>query len=235
MDEQRSAGQGQACVFNELGFFAGLAEDYLQALQALQTLESDSLHYPAAETIYQANTPASCFYVLREGHIKLSKTTLNGKEQIIKIVRPGEIFGFDGFVDQLYNQTAVTLRPVKVCRIPVEQLRSLRCYRHEVERLIMVSCIRELHYADNRLLELGAKRSGERLASFLLSWCEGVTPGAGTPLILSRLEIAQLLGLTIETVSRLFAQWKRQGLIREQNQTIQILDSRYLRRLAFSS
>jgi CRP/FNR family transcriptional regulator len=49
-----------------------------------------------------------------------------------------------------------------------------------------------------------------------------------TPLVLSRLEIAQLLGLTIETVSRLFAQWKRDGLVQEKRQTIQIMDRKQM-------
>jgi CRP/FNR family transcriptional regulator len=224
-------GLGKSCPFHTLSFFAGLGEDFLALLKAIP---SDSLTYPAAQTIYHAATPAAYFYVVREGHIKLFKTTSNGKEQIVKIVRPGEIFGFDGFVDELYNHSAVALKQVEVCRIPIDQLQHLHERRPEVERLIMMSCIKELQHADERLLELGAKRSGERLASFLLSWCESTPPGEWTPLVLSRLETAQLLGLTIETVSRLFALWKREAVIQEAHQAIQIVDAQKLKALAFS-
>jgi CRP/FNR family transcriptional regulator len=98
----------------------------------------------------------------------------------------------------------------------------------------MMNCIKELQHADERLLELGAKRSGERLASFLLAWCESTPQGEWTPLVLSRLETAQLLGLTIETVSRMFALWKREAVIREEHQAIQIVDAQKLNALAFS-
>ena len=98
----------------------------------------------------------------------------------------------------------------------------------------MVRCIKALQHADERLLELGAKRSDERLASFLLEWCEGMGSERWIPLILSRLEIAQLLGLTIETVSRLFALWKREGIIKERHQAIQICAVQQLKTLALA-
>jgi CRP/FNR family transcriptional regulator len=224
-------GRVKSCPFHTLSFFAGLDEDLLALLKAIP---SDSLTYQPAQTIYHASTPAAYFYVVREGHVKLFKTTSNGKEQIVKIVRPGEIFGFDGFVDEFYNHSAVALKQVEVCRIPIAQLQYLHERRHEVERLIMMNCIKELQHADERLLELGAKRSGERLASFLLAWCESTPQGEWTPLVLSRLETAQLLGLTIETVSRMFALWKREAVIREEHQAIQIVDAQKLNALAFS-
>lgn len=231
MEQQATGKQVKHCPVNELAVFSELGEGFRDALKAV---ESDAVSYSAAETIYLAGTSAHNFYVVRDGYVKLFKTTLNGKDQIIRIVKPGELFGFDGLVDTLYNHSAVPLKQANVCRIPVERLRALGEQRPEVERLIMVRCIKELQHADERLLELGAKRSAERLAGFLLSWCEGTPTGRWMPLVLSRLEIAQLLGLTIETVSRLFAQWKREELVEEKHQAIRILDMQKLQHVSDS-
>jgi CRP/FNR family transcriptional regulator len=220
------------CSLNASDVFAGAGKPVLATLEKLAT---DNLVYAPAQTIYEAGSPARDVYILNEGYIKLFKTSATGKNQIIRVVKPGEVFGFDGLVDALYNHSAVSLRQVLVCRISVADLQSLGEHKAEVERLLMVRCIRELQHADERLLELGAKRSAERLASFLLEWCDDTPADRWKPLILSRLEIAQLLGLTIETVSRLFALWKREGIIGEQRQAIQLSDARKLRMIASSN
>ena len=232
MELQVSSGQLKQCPVHEFAFFNELAEDIHHVLKSV---ESEALDYTATETIYHAGVGAQHIYLLRNGYVKLFKTGGNGKDQIIRIVKAGEIFGFDGLVDVRYNHSAVPLKQATVCRIAVAKLNTLGGDRPEVERLIMVRCIQELQHADERLLELGAKRSHERLASFLLSWCAVTPMNKWTPLVLSRLEIAQLLGLTIETVSRLFAQWKRDGLVAERRQAIQILDKNKIAWLANNS
>ncbi|MBU0656720.1 MAG: Crp/Fnr family transcriptional regulator [Gammaproteobacteria bacterium] len=231
MDYQANDGAISECPVDEFAVFAELGGDFSDTLKRMA---SESVLYTAAESIYVAGTNARHLYILRDGHVKLFKSTINGKDQIIRIVKPGEIFGFDGLVDTVYNHSAVPLKHAKACRIPVERLRLLGAQRPEVERLIMVRCIKELQHADERLLELGAKRSAERLASFLISWCEATPADRWTPLVLSRLEIAQLLGLTIETVSRFFAQWKRDEVVEERNQAIRILDQKRLKTVAES-
>ncbi len=231
MDYQVSGDFESACPLNEFAVFSELGDDFNDALK---NMPSENVSYAASESIYMAGTAAKHLYLLRDGHVKLFKTTANGKDQIIRVVRPGEIFGFDGLVDILYNHSAVPLKHATVCRISVERLRALGKHRPEVERVIMVRCIKELQHADERLLELGAKKSAERLASFLISWCKKTPASKWTPLILSRLEIAQLLGLTIETVSRLFAQWKRDEVVEEKNQAIRILDQPRLKAVAES-
>ncbi|MGB3918175.1 Crp/Fnr family transcriptional regulator [Thiothrix litoralis] len=232
MHLQQNNGQLKPCPVHEFALFAELGDAFSEALKAV---DSDIIEYNAGETIYAAGVSAQHIYLLREGYVKLFKTTFSGKDQIIRVVKAGEIFGFDGLVDIRYNHSAVPLKRATVCRIAVDKLDALGARRPEVERLIMVRCIKELQHADERLLELGAKRSDERLASFLLAWCNTTSSASRwTPLVLSRLEIAQLLGLTIETVSRLFAQWKREGLVEERQQAIQIMDRNKMKQVADS-
>lgn len=232
MEFKAMKGQSKQCPVHEFAFFNELTADIRHVLKSV---ESDAFDYTANETIYHVGVSAQHLYLLRDGYVKLFKTSANGKDQIIRIVKAGEIFGFDGLVDVRYNHSAVPLKQASVCRIAVEKLNTLGIYRPEVERLIMVRCIKELQHADERLLELGAKRSPERLASFLVDWCNAASANGWVPLVLSRSEIAQFLGLTIETVSRLFASWKRDGILREQKQSIRIMDWQRLKLLAQSN
>lgn len=227
--EQR---ENNRCTLNTSNVFAGAGKDILAAIEKL---EINKLVFEAGESIYKAGFPAQDVFILNDGYIKLFKTSATGKNQITRVVKPGEVFGFDGLVDARYNHDAVSLRRVDVCRISMLDLANLGGEKAEVERLLMVRCIKELQHADERLLELGAKRSAERLASFLLEWCDGASSDKWKPLVLSRLEIAQLLGLTIETVSRLFASWKREAIIGEQKQSIQIRDIGKLKLIASSN
>lgn len=229
MSQREPNGIESRCPIHELGVFAASGDAITVALHNLNTT---SFHLSPGQMVYQSGTPAMAIYVLVHGYIKLSKTTGAGKAQIIRIVKAGELFGFDSLVAEHYNHSAITLGNARLCCIPVANLNALGEHRAEVERLVMVRCIKELQHADERLLELGAKRSAERLASFLLEWCAEATPETWTPLVLSRLEIAQLLGLTIETVSRLFAQWKRDKVVREHHQAILIEDKACLSALA---
>jgi CRP/FNR family transcriptional regulator len=68
-----------------------------------------------------------------------------------------------------------------------------------------------------------------------VDWCNAASANGWVPLVLSRSEIAQFLGLTIETVSRLFASWKRDGILREQKQSIRVMDWQRLKLLAQSN
>lgn len=232
MNTKKSQGGKSRCPICQLGIFTELGRPIEDALQ---NLDAESLNFMAGSTVYETESAATAIYVLMHGYVKLAKTTLIGKSQIIRIVRAGEIFGFDGLVAEYYNHSAAAVGEIDVCRIPVAGLQDLGEHKAEVERLIMVRCIKELQHADERLLELGAKRSPERLASFLVDWCNAASANGWVPLVLSRSEIAQFLGLTIETVSRLFASWKRDGILREQKQSIRIMDWQRLKLLAQSN
>ncbi|QTR49174.1 Crp/Fnr family transcriptional regulator [Candidatus Thiothrix anitrata] len=231
MNAQKSHMGEFHCLIRQLGI---LTELDAVTEENLHNIEAEHLNFSAGSSVYETGLPAAAVYVLVSGYVKLVKTTLLGKSQIIRIVKAGEVFGFDGLVAEHYNHSAATMGDAQVCRIPVAALEDLGEHRAEVERQIMVRCIKELQRADGRLLELGAKRSDERLASFLLDWCQLMPADAWIPLVLSRLEIAQFLGLTIETVSRLFASWKREGILKEKKQAIRVMDWQRLKLLAES-
>lgn len=231
MSNIKGKGHCQSCQIRHLSIFAQLPTERLAEIQLFQP---SVVMYAVDETVYHQGDTAQNAFTLRKGLVKLIKTLPNGRTQIVRVLREGDLFGFDGFAGEPYNHTAIPLSEIEVCRLPLGELMELKKQNPEIENTMMRRWIQHLREAEDMMLELGAKKAPERLASFLIRWCEG--KGASWVVLpLSRGEIGELLGLTIETVSRFLSDWKRQGLLNEQRGSIQIQDMDGLRKVACAS
>jgi len=216
-------GHCASCHIRHLSIFSELPES---RLGDIFTFQPTVMRFNAGEIIYRQADLAHNAYTLRQGAIKLSKMLPNGRNQIVRVLHCGDLFGFDGFVEERYNQTATCLTEVELCRLPLQDLIALRRENPEIEQAMTRRWLQHLREAEDMMLELGAKKAGERLAAFLMRWCErGETSSTGwTALPLSRAEIGELLGQTVETVSRFLSEWKRQGYLAEERGQIRIMD-----------
>lgn len=231
MSNIKGKGHCLTCQIRHLSIFSQLP---IQRLEEIQNFQPSIVTFAADETIYHQGGTALNAYTLRKGLIKLTKTLPNGRTQIVRVLHTGDLFGFDGFAGENYNHTATPLSDIEVCRLPLGDLLELKKQNPEIENAMMKRWIQHLRDAEDMMLELGAKKASERLASFLIRWCEPHYEQL-TPLPLSRGEIGELLGLTIETVSRFLSEWKRQALINESRGAIQITQVEELKKTACSS
>lgn len=182
------------------------------------------------DAVFYEGDPADRVYELIEGAVMLFKLLPDGRRQVVEIVAPNALFGIVG--GKLYDCNAETLTP-SVIRIldrrDVEasnefQGHVARCLRQQIERL-----------HDHAVL-LGRKSAFERVSSFLMRFvptrgiagCAGPTAARDEQVVeltMTRQEIADYLGLTIETVSRVISDLKRRGLIAiEKQDRIRITD-----------
>lgn len=224
------AGQGQCatCPIRHLSIFAELVD--IGGNEDVRSFRPAVMTFAADEVVYHQQVAANNAYTLRQGFVKLTKMLPNGRVQIIRVLRKGDLFGFDGFAGETYNHTATALTTTEVCRLPLAELMALKQKNPEIEQAMMLRWIQYLREAEDMMLDLGAKKAGERLVSFLLRWCGEA--GSWQELPLSRFEIGELLGLTIETVSRFLSDWKRRELINERRGMIQVADAYALREFA---
>ena len=229
MSHIKGRGHCRSCQIRHLSIFAQLPEVRLVEIQHFQP---SIVAYSADETVYHQGDTSLNAFTLRKGLVKLVKTLPNGRTQIVRVLHEGDLFGFDGFAGESYNHTAIPLTNIEVCRLPLSELSELKKQNPEIENTMMKRWIQHLREAEDMMLELGAKKAAERLASFLIRWCENTPANNWTPLPLSRGEMGELLGLTIETVSRFLSDWKRQNVINEQRGQLQIVDVDKLRTLA---
>jgi CRP/FNR family transcriptional regulator len=197
------------CEVRELSICGSLdATDQpaLAAIGATRRLE-------AGETLFYEGDPAKDVFSLTDGMLKLYKLMGDGRRQITGFLVPGDFLGL-AFSDT-YIYTAEAVVPVAVCRFPRSRFLQLLDGMPDLEKELLARASSELAEAQDQMLLLGRKTARERLASFLLRLADrrrNCEPEA-IPLPMSRTDIADYLGLTIETVSRAFTQLRVDGVI----------------------
>lgn len=175
-------------------------------------------------------------YAIRSGSIKSFTVSDDGREQINAFHLPGEILGLDAISDSSHPSSAMALETTSVCELPFERLHALA---HEIKGLqhqLLRVMSRELN-ADERFMRILASRNAEeRLAGFLLNLAarHGMRGYSSTEfnLSMSRHDIANYLGLAVETVSRLFTRFQQDGLIEAHRKAVKILQRDALAEMA---
>ena len=149
MDVLANTQTNPACVMN-----ATRDNDDWQVVLSLlrDQLQSDYLQLDAEQLLYQTAEAARHLFLLREGKVRLFKTLPNGQQHLLHLVQAGDVFGFDGLVDHFYNHSAQAVTIIGVCRMNIQHLQALSRHYPQLERLIMVRCLRDLQHADERRL-----------------------------------------------------------------------------------
>ncbi len=203
------------CRIKENTLFSTLTESELDALKGVVSMFS----FKKKELIFMEGDECRGFYVVRQGRVKLVRTAKDGREQIIKICSPGELFGLEVFnEEEHYGNNAIAMEDTDVCFIKKEDFFSVLRKKPTIANKILIALGRELHQAYERIGSLGIMNAREKLASLLYTLATeyGVEcdEGIRLNLTLSRLEIAELLGITQETSIRLLKSFKEEGIIK---------------------
>jgi CRP/FNR family transcriptional regulator len=166
-------------------------------------------------TIFREGDQASYLFTITAGSVKLYKLLADGRRQITAFLFPGDFFGFPA--NDAYSYSAETLSTVAVCRFPWRKLESLFSEMPMLEKKLLGAVTRELAAAQEQMLLLGRKTAREKLATFLVGLQRRLSGQGGRlshfALPMSRSDMADFLGLTIETVSRTLTGLRREGLI----------------------
>ena len=214
---QCQAGQ---CLLCEARLYSGLTAEQACNIRGLLTKHE----YKPHETLFREGGPSTHLFVLRGGLLKLTSLGVNGREQIIGLAAPGRLLGFQSMHNKTYCFSAEALTPVSVCKIRHHDMLQVLEQNPSVSLQVIDMLNHELGEAQALIRVLGQKTAEERVAWFLLSLAAtGNSPLETLPVRLMRREIAELLGLTIETVSRLFSEFRRDGLIDTPRGSVRIL------------
>ena len=187
------------------------------------------------ESVFLSGEPFTSIYAVRSGSIKSFCIDADGREQVTGFYFPGELFGWDGLANEHYQNTAIALETTSLCEIPYEKLDNLGNSIPSVQKYVMKLISREIN-ADQQLIALLAGNSAQqKLASLLLSISDRLVQQklSSTRLWLpmSRGEIGNYLGLTVETVSRVLGHFQRKKYLAVNKKEIEILDKKALRDL----
>jgi CRP/FNR family nitrogen fixation transcriptional regulator len=161
--------------------------------------------------IFGEDEPADYLYKVVTGAVRISKLMSDGRRQIGAFYLPGDMFGLEAGNVHLFSAEAV-------CDSRVLVVKQTGFLSEATRERVMVAqlwaqTMAHLQRAQNHMLLLGRKTAQERIAAFLLEMQERLSQNDAVELPMSRQDIADYLGLTIETVSRTFTQLERDGLI----------------------
>lgn len=223
--------QVEDCVLCEAELQSSLTLEQVCEVRGLLARQKLEPH----QTLFHAGEPNKHLYLIRDGQIKLTAISTDGREQIIGLGLAGHLIGFDDVRDTTHSYSAVALTPAHVCKIAHADMMKVLAENPPAMLRVINVLNDELGRAQSVIRLLGHKSSTERVATFLLSL---LPPGKhngeplDVPLPLSRQEMAELLGLTIETVSRHMSELKREGVIDAPRGMVRILDTPRLQQLA---
>jgi CRP/FNR family transcriptional regulator, nitrogen fixation regulation protein len=164
------------------------------------------------------------------GVVRVSKLLPDGRRQISAFHLPGEMFGFEA--DQIHHASAEAVVPTKVVAFKWDGLLDADNKHTSVVRELLTLAMMSLRHTQDHLLLLGRKNALERLVAFLLEIDARTGSSHVIDLAMPRHDIADYLGLTLETVSRMFAELKQQGAIElESARRVHLLDPAKLKAL----
>ncbi|SEG50424.1 helix-turn-helix domain-containing protein [Bosea lathyri] len=181
--------------------------------------------------IYAEGDRAAFIYKVASGAIRTSKLLSDGRRQIDAFHLPGDIFGIEAGDEHRFSAEAIgeaTVIAYRRCSLEI-----LAANDSVVARQVVTAMMRALERAQNHMLLLGRKSAMEKIATFLLDLAGRISENGQVDLPMSRIDIADHLGLTIETVSRSLTQLERQGAIEvpAHRRSIVLRDTAALRRL----
>lgn len=199
---------------------------------AILAQASKRLTLPPGTSVVEEGSPAVAFYNVTSGTVKLFKSLPDGRRQITGFADIGHFLGLTNA--ETYAFSAETVDTVQVCRFLRPQLETLLTDYPQFERRLLSEVTDELAEAQEQMLLLGRKTARERVASFLLNRMlppaspnQTESEGCMVSLPMTRVDIADYLGLTIETVSRTISALRRE-------QTITGIDNHGIRVLSVS-
>lgn len=186
--------------------------------------------------LYRAGEPFKSVYAVRSGTVKSINITNDGQEQVTGFYLPGEILGMDGLAQNHHTNSAIALETSAICEIPFSRLEELSLQLPSLQRHFFSLMSKEIT-SDQQLITLLSKNSAdERIASLLLSIStrnhHRHLSATAFRLPMSRADIGNYLGLTIETVSRVLSRFQKNELLAVDKKEITILDLEALKKIA---
>jgi CRP/FNR family transcriptional regulator len=199
------------CAVRDIAVCTALSGPELERLRGIAITKT----YGPGETVFAAEEPTAMVGTLVRGTIKTYKLLADGRQQVVGFLFPGDFIGSS--TQETMHCFAETLTPVELCVFPFLAVRRMVHEMPNLERQLLKLANEDLDLAQNWMLLLGRKTAQERLATFLLLLVHKArarrVPEGPIELPMNRTEIADYLGLTIETVSRQFSRLKASGHI----------------------
>ena len=224
------------CKLRELCLPVALSEGQMAQLD---TLVAARRTVRRGTTLFRSGDAFEAVYAVRTGFFKTRVGSEDGRDQVTGFQMAGELLGLDGIGTERHACDAIALEDSQVCVIPYAQLERLSREFDDLQRHFHRIMSREIVRDHGVMLLLGSMNADERLAAFVLNLTRRLAARgfAANALVLrmTREEIGNYLGLTLETVSRSFSRFQSEGVLEVRHRHIRVLDAGALQELVGSA
>lgn len=219
------------CIVRELSSLKALNKEELLKIAECKT----STVIKKGHAIFEEGESVNGIYCVTTGICKLSKLSPNGKDQIVRLVKPGELLGQRSMIsDEPANLSAVALEDMEVCFIPKGEVLNMFDKNNQFSMNVMKTICGDLKEASEHMVSISQKTVKERLAETLVYLEEsfGKNDDGSLRIQLSREELAGMIGTATESCIRLLSDFNKIGLIELIGKKIVIKDMNKLKRIA---
>ncbi|WP_396212723.1 Crp/Fnr family transcriptional regulator [Flavobacterium sp.] len=221
----------EQCIVRQFSSLKALNKDDLLKMADCKV----SYTIKKGEPIFEEGEITKGVFCIKDGICKLSKLSANGKDQIVKLVKPGELLGQRSMIsEEPANLSAVALEDMEVCFIPKNEIMGFFNENNQFSMNVMKTICGDLKEADDHMVSLAQKNVKERLAETLLYLEDnfGKSEDGTLHIQLSREELAGMIGTATESCIRLLSEFNKSGLIELVGKKIAILDRNKLKRIS---
>lgn len=223
-------GKCEQCIVRQFSSLKALNKDELLRMAECKT----SYTIKKGEPIFEEGEVINGIYCVKEGVSKLSKLSENGKDQIVKLVKPGELLGQRSMIsDEPANLSAIALEDMEVCFIPKSEVMQFFTQNNQFSMNVMRTICDDLKGADDHMVNMAQKNVKQRLAETLIYLEEtfGKNEDGTLRIQLSREELAGMIGTATESCIRLLSELNKSDYIELIGKKIKLLDKNKLKRL----
>lgn len=222
---------GESSARHTLTIYSGLAAAEVERLDSLAVCKK----LQTGDYLFHQHTPGRSVYMLEEGMLMMERSSSSGRRQVMAFIHPGNFIGIT--YNEHYEFTVSALTPASIKEIPLKPFNALQDEFPSLRENVRRIGGNILAHTLDQVFALGQKKAHERVC-FLLKQLSDRRPPQQKHLIdlvMTRQDIADYLGLTIETVSRAFGKLKQEGTIDIYSaHTVEIMDTLRVNELALA-
>ncbi len=221
----------EQCIVRQFSSLKALNKEELLKMAECKT----SYTIKKGENIFEEGENINGLFCIKDGICKLSKLSPNGKDQIVKLIKPGELLGQRSMIsDEPANLSAIALEDMEVCFIPKSEIIGFFDSNNQFSMNMMKSICSDLKDADDLMVSMAQKTVKQRLAGTLLYLNNtfGTNNDGSLRIQLSREELAGMIGTATESCIRLLSEFKKDELIELVGKKIVVKNTSKLKKIA---
>jgi len=219
------------CIIREFSTLKSLSKDDLKNISH----HKDSIDFKKGDVLFSEGTIINGVYCIKEGVCKLSRLSANGKEQIVRFIKGGDMLGYRSVLsEEPVTLTVTALKDMKACYIPKKEIFDAIKANAKFSMDMMKTVCHDLKDANMAITNMAQKSVKERLADLLLFLKEtfGLDDDGYLNIILTREEFSSVIGTATESAIRLLSGFKKDGLIDLDGKKVKVINEPELLRIS---